>query len=131
MSLDWIKKNVKVYSQELDLKTAQRIPGLRAVFGESYPDPVRVVTLEHDLDMIVQDIDNQKWRGTSVELCGGTYGLHFIAQGRLTLTTFATDTSSVMWPIPVTSRVLSLQRNLELLKVSGVLLLSPELKRKK
>jgi hypothetical protein len=36
MSIDWIKRNVKVYGQDLDLKTAQKIPGLRAVFGETY-----------------------------------------------------------------------------------------------
>ncbi|KAG5349894.1 hypothetical protein C0989_001380 [Termitomyces sp. Mn162] len=45
MSVDWIKKNVRVFSKELDLQTARKIPGLRAVFGETYPDPVRVVTL--------------------------------------------------------------------------------------
>jgi alanyl-tRNA synthetase len=73
MSIDWIKKNVKVYSKELDLKTAQKIPGLRAVFGESYPDPVRVVTLEYDVDEISKDIENPKWRSTSVEFCGGTH----------------------------------------------------------
>lgn len=73
ISTDWIKKNVKVYSKELDLKTAQKIPGLRAVFGESYPDPVRVVTLEYDVEDISKDIDNPKWRNTSVEFCGGTY----------------------------------------------------------
>ncbi|KAI0045946.1 hypothetical protein FA95DRAFT_1560637 [Auriscalpium vulgare] len=73
LSVDWIKKNVKVYSKELGLKTAQQIPGLRAVFGESYPDPVRVVTLEFDVDEIAQDIENPKWRGTSVEFCGGTH----------------------------------------------------------
>lgn len=73
LSIDWIKKNVKVYSKELDLKTAQRIPGLRAVFGESYPDPVRVVTLEYDVEEMSQDIENPKWRSTSVEFCGGTY----------------------------------------------------------
>jgi alanyl-tRNA synthetase len=73
MSLDWIKKNVKVYSQEMNLKTAKQIPGLRAVFGETYPDPVRVVTLEHDIGTIAKDIENPKWRATSVEFCGGTY----------------------------------------------------------
>ena len=72
LSLDWIKRNVKVYSKELDLKTAQIIPGLRAVFGESYPDPVRVVALEYDVDEIAKDIENPKWRKTSVEFCGGT-----------------------------------------------------------
>lgn len=72
MSQDWIKRNVKVFSKELDLKNAQTIPGLRAVFGESYPDPVRVVTLEYDVDEIAKDISNPKWRSTSVEFCGGT-----------------------------------------------------------
>ncbi|KAH9949608.1 tRNA synthetases class II (A)-domain-containing protein [Amylocystis lapponica] len=69
----WVQRDVKVYSKELDLRVAQQIPGLRAVFGESYPDPVRVVTLEYDINGIVQDIENPKWRGTSIELCGGTH----------------------------------------------------------
>jgi alanyl-tRNA synthetase len=73
MSLEWVKKNVKVFSKDLDLKTAQKIPGLRAVFGESYPDPVRVVTLEYDVEEIAKDVENPKWRSTSVEFCGGTY----------------------------------------------------------
>jgi alanyl-tRNA synthetase len=77
MGIDWIKRNVKVYGQDLDLKTAQKIPGLRAVFGETYPDPVRVVTLEYDLDTIAKDIENPKWRQTSVEFCGGTCVYHF------------------------------------------------------
>ncbi|KAJ6475202.1 tRNA synthetases class II (A)-domain-containing protein [Mycena vitilis] len=73
MAIEWIRKNVKVYSKELDLQTAQKIPGLRAVFGESYPDPVRVVTLEYDVDEIANDLLNPKWRNTSVEFCGGTH----------------------------------------------------------
>lgn len=68
----WIKKNVKVFSKEMDLKTAQQIPGLRAVFGEAYPDPVRVVTLEFSVEEMSVDITNPKWRSTSVEFCGGT-----------------------------------------------------------
>lgn len=72
-SIEWIKKNVRVFSKNLSLETAQRIPGLRAVFGESYPDPVRVVTLEYDVDEIAKDIENPKWRQTSVEFCGGTH----------------------------------------------------------
>ncbi|TFY60907.1 hypothetical protein EVG20_g7252 [Dentipellis fragilis] len=73
ISIDWVKRNVPVYSAELPLGTALRIPGLRAVFGESYPDPVKVVTLEFDVKDIGKDIENPKWRQTSVELCGGTH----------------------------------------------------------
>ena len=71
-SRDWIKRNVKVFSKEVDLKTAHNIPGVRAVFGEAYPDPVRVVTFEYEAEEILKDIENAKWRGTSVEFCGGT-----------------------------------------------------------
>ena len=73
MSIDWIKKNVKVFSKDLTLPLAQKIPGLRAVFGEVYPDPVRVVTLEYDVDEIAKDVENPKWRSTSIEFCGGTH----------------------------------------------------------
>lgn len=69
---EWIRKDVPVYSKELQLKTAHAIPGLRAVFGEAYPDPVRVVALEFDIDEMAADISNPKWRQTSVEFCGGT-----------------------------------------------------------
>jgi alanyl-tRNA synthetase len=72
MSNDWVKKAVKVYSSEMPLAQAQKIPGLRAVFGEVYPDPVRVVTLEFSLEEIAADVENPKWRQTSVEFCGGT-----------------------------------------------------------
>lgn len=69
---EWVKKAVKVYSKEMPLAIAQKIPGLRAVFGEAYPDPVRVVTLEFDVEDIEKDIENPKWAATSVEFCGGT-----------------------------------------------------------
>ncbi|KAL7421356.1 Alanine--tRNA ligase [Cryptotrichosporon argae] len=70
---DWIRKAAPVHSKELPLQTAFKIPGLRAVFGERYPDPVRVVSLEYSLDEIEADIENPKWRGTSIEFCGGTH----------------------------------------------------------
>ncbi|GJJ06642.1 hypothetical protein Clacol_000836 [Clathrus columnatus] len=73
MSVDWVKRNVEVFSKDLDLKTAHKIPGLRAVFGEAYPDPVRVVSLEFDVRQMEKDIGNPKWRSTSVEFCGGTH----------------------------------------------------------
>ncbi|KAH8828396.1 tRNA synthetases class II (A)-domain-containing protein [Flagelloscypha sp. PMI_526] len=72
-SQDWIKRNVKVFSKDVDLPLAQKIAGVRAVFGETYPDPVRVVTLEYDVDEITKDVDNPKWMSTSIEFCGGTH----------------------------------------------------------
>ncbi|KAL7409092.1 tRNA synthetases class II (A)-domain-containing protein [Mrakia frigida] len=70
---EWIAKAATVFSKELPLELAQKIPGLRAVFGEAYPDPVRVVTLEFDVEEMAKDVENEKWRGTSVEFCGGTH----------------------------------------------------------
>ncbi|KEI39631.1 uncharacterized protein L969DRAFT_87587 [Mixia osmundae IAM 14324] len=69
----WIKKNVPVYSKEVKLDDAKAIPGLRAVFGEAYPDPVRVVALEFSVEEMAKDLKNPKWRSTSVEFCGGTH----------------------------------------------------------
>ncbi|KAJ3147241.1 Alanine--tRNA ligase [Geranomyces michiganensis] len=70
---DFIKKNLKMYAKDVDLTSAKAITGLRAVFGETYPDPVRVVSIGHDVDELLADPTNQKWRGTSVEFCGGTH----------------------------------------------------------
>uniref|UniRef100_A0A0A9E3Q9 alanine--tRNA ligase n=1 Tax=Arundo donax TaxID=35708 RepID=A0A0A9E3Q9_ARUDO len=39
-----IKDEQDVYAREIKLEDAKRINGLRAVFGEIYPDPVRVVS---------------------------------------------------------------------------------------
>jgi alanyl-tRNA synthetase len=42
---DTIAAQLDVRAEVLPLSTAQKIPGLRAVFGEEYPDPVRVISL--------------------------------------------------------------------------------------
>lgn len=73
LSKTWIKKDVKVYAKDLTLESASKITGLRAVFGEAYPDPVRVVALEFPIEEIQADLTNPKWRETSVEFCGGTH----------------------------------------------------------
>lgn len=70
---DFIKRNLSVYSQEVPLSIAKEINGLRAVFGEVYPDPVRVVSIGFDVNEILKDPSNEKWTKTSIEFCGGTH----------------------------------------------------------
>jgi len=50
----------------MPLAKAKEIPGVRAVFGEKYPDPVRVVT-------IGAESPDKATLGNSVEFCGGTH----------------------------------------------------------
>jgi len=73
ISNEWIKKAAPVYAKEMSLQEAYKIPGLRAVFGEAYPDPVRVVSLGYPIEEIQQNIDDPRWRSTSIEFCGGTH----------------------------------------------------------
>ena len=47
--------------------------GLRAVFGEAYPDPVRVVSIGKPVDELLADPDAADNRRFSVEFCGGTH----------------------------------------------------------
>ncbi len=42
---DVITKQLNVYNEVVPLKKALEVKGLRAVFGEIYPDPVRVVSV--------------------------------------------------------------------------------------
>ena len=55
---DTIAKSLPVTADVMALDDAKAIPGVRAMFGEVYPDPVRVVKVGDDC---------------SVEFCGGTH----------------------------------------------------------
>lgn len=68
-----IESSLQVSTKVLSLEVAKSIMGLRAVFGEVYPDPVRVVAVGGDLDTISSDPNNSNWMGLSIELCGGTH----------------------------------------------------------
>ncbi|KAJ5825524.1 Translation elongation/initiation factor/Ribosomal beta-barrel [Penicillium riverlandense] len=72
-STEYIRQNCAVYAQEVPLATAQQICGLRAVFGETYPDPVRVVSVGVELEEILKNVQDPRWREVSIELCGGTH----------------------------------------------------------
>ncbi|KAL9251430.1 Alanine--tRNA ligase-like protein, partial [Drosera capensis] len=68
-----IKAELAVFAQEVSLAEAKRIKGLRAVFGEVYPDPVRVVAIGKKVEDLLQEPDNEEWLSYSAELCGGTH----------------------------------------------------------
>ncbi|KAL6074796.1 Alanine--tRNA ligase [Balamuthia mandrillaris] len=68
-----IARDLQVYIQNVALQQALAMPCVRAMFGETYPDPVRVVSVGAALEELLQDPDNPKWSEFSVELCGGTH----------------------------------------------------------
>ncbi len=59
-----------VAAHTLPLTEARKIPGVRAVFGEKYPDPVRVIAIGADPSPAGLAQGDQ---GASVEFCGGTH----------------------------------------------------------
>ncbi len=70
---EWVRQNLPVATNLMPLEQARKT-GAMALFGEKYPDPVRVVTM-----------------GTSKELCGGT---HVAATGQIGIFVTTQETSS-------------------------------------
>lgn len=70
---DNIRKENIVSSKVVPLAVAKEIYGLRQVFGEKYPDPVRVLSVGQDVDTLINDPNNESWKNISVEFCGGTH----------------------------------------------------------
>jgi alanyl-tRNA synthetase len=68
-----LRESLPVHTKVVPLADAMRISSLRAVFGETYPDPVRVVSCGPSVDELLKDPLSSKWAGYSVELCGGTH----------------------------------------------------------
>nr|POE49453.1 alanine--trna ligase [Quercus suber] len=73
LSTSYIRQNSEVYAVDVPLVTAREIEGVRAVFGETYPDPVRVVSIGVPVEELLEDVKRPEWRNVSVEFCGGTH----------------------------------------------------------
>lgn len=70
---DLVESDLKVFCEELPLKTALSLQGVRTV-DEVYPDPARVVSVGLSASDLLQtqDLDQDRTK-TSVELCCGTH----------------------------------------------------------
>ena len=64
---DRVLEDRPIYKSLVPLAEAKKIPGVRAVFGEKYPDPVRVVSIGAKAPF------TRVGRGSAVEFCGGTH----------------------------------------------------------
>lgn len=74
---DQIKKiiddNKTVYAKHTSLGDAKKIKGLRAMFDEHYPDPVRVVSVGVPVEELESNPEGPTGFETSVEFCGGSH----------------------------------------------------------
>jgi len=68
-----IEANLPVHALEADKDAALKINGLRAIFGEKYPDRVRVVSVGAPVEELLKSPEKPDWRRYSIEFCGGTH----------------------------------------------------------
>ena len=68
-----IDADLAVHADTVPLEEGKRVNGLRAVFGETYPDPVRVVSIGAPIEDLLREPSSDTWRAMSIEFCGGTH----------------------------------------------------------
>ena len=68
-----ITDDLQVDAADMELELAMSISGVRAVFGERYPDPVRVVSIGATVDELAANPTDPAWVDRSIEFCGGTH----------------------------------------------------------
>ena len=70
---DIVDNALSVDAVETPLDKAMDVESLRAMKGEAYPDPVRVVAIGGSVQKITSSPSSKDWSSLSVELCGGTH----------------------------------------------------------
>lgn len=74
LCMERIERQIPVDAYVAPLADAEKISALRAVFGEKYPDPVRVISVgDHPVQEILSNPQDPMWNEYSVEFCGGTH----------------------------------------------------------
>lgn len=68
-----VSNNCKIYAKQSQLAMAKKIRGLRSMFDEVYPDPVRVISFGIAVDELEANPEGVAGSETSVEFCGGTH----------------------------------------------------------
>jgi alanyl-tRNA synthetase len=91
-----------VYTKSTNLAVAKSIQGLRAVFDEVYPDPVRIVSIGVKVQDLEDDPNSGKAFDTSVEFCGGTHLLRAGHIGKFVITSEEAISAGVRRMIAIT-----------------------------
>ncbi len=68
-----IDADLAVHADTVPLEAGKRVNGLRAVFGETYPDPVRVVSIGAPIEDLLREPASNTWPAMAIEFCGGTH----------------------------------------------------------
>ena len=70
---DGISGGLPVDTAIVPLENAKQVDSVRAIFGEQYPDPVRMVSIGATVEEMLSDPHRKDWMDLSAEFCGGTH----------------------------------------------------------